>query len=79
MLRTSIVPTIIKGGFRENVIPADAEATLDVRALWNCDCSRHRGGHLSRLAGLSILLNFVDRFKGNWGPWDHVKPRHLRS
>jgi acetylornithine deacetylase/succinyl-diaminopimelate desuccinylase-like protein len=33
MLRTSIVPTIIQGGFRENVIPADAEATLDVRAL----------------------------------------------
>src|SRR5262245_28008704 len=33
MLRTSIVPTIIRGGFRENVIPADAEATLDVRAL----------------------------------------------
>ncbi|HEV3037172.1 MAG TPA: M20/M25/M40 family metallo-hydrolase [Candidatus Angelobacter sp.] len=33
MLRTSLVPTIIKGGFRINVIPADAEATLDVRAL----------------------------------------------
>jgi len=33
MLRTSIAPTIIKGGFRENVIPADAEATLDIRAL----------------------------------------------
>lgn len=33
MLRTSVVPTIVKGGFRENVIPADAEATLDVRAL----------------------------------------------
>ena len=33
MLRTSIPPTIIRGGFRENVIPADAEATLDVRAL----------------------------------------------
>jgi acetylornithine deacetylase/succinyl-diaminopimelate desuccinylase-like protein len=33
MLRTSVVPTIIKGGFRVNVIPADAEATLDVRAL----------------------------------------------
>src|SRR5712692_7468995 len=26
MLRTSLVPTIIKGGFRSNVIPADAEA-----------------------------------------------------
>ncbi len=33
MLRTSISPTIIKGGFRMNVIPAEAEATLDVRAL----------------------------------------------
>jgi acetylornithine deacetylase/succinyl-diaminopimelate desuccinylase-like protein len=33
MLRTSIAPTMIKGGFRENVIPADAEALLDVRAL----------------------------------------------
>ncbi len=33
MLRTSVVPTIVKGGFRENVIPAEAEATLDVRAL----------------------------------------------
>ena len=33
MLRTSVVPTILRGGFRENVIPADAEATLDVRAL----------------------------------------------
>src|SRR6267143_10325 len=33
MLRTSIVPTIIKGGFRSNVIPGDADATLDVRAV----------------------------------------------
>jgi acetylornithine deacetylase/succinyl-diaminopimelate desuccinylase-like protein len=33
MLRTSVVPTIIQGGFRENVIPSDAKATLDVRAL----------------------------------------------
>jgi len=33
MLRTSISPTIINGGFRENVIPAEAEAMLDIRAL----------------------------------------------
>jgi len=33
MLRTSISPTIIKGGFRSNVIPSDAEAYLDIRAL----------------------------------------------
>ena len=31
MLRTSVVPTIIKGGFRTNVIPSEAEATLDIR------------------------------------------------
>src|SRR3990172_5123076 len=33
MLRTSISPNIIQGGFRFNVIPAEAEATIDVRAL----------------------------------------------
>jgi acetylornithine deacetylase/succinyl-diaminopimelate desuccinylase-like protein len=33
ILRTSVVPTIIKGGFRSNVIPSEAEATLDIRAL----------------------------------------------
>jgi len=33
MIRTSISPTIIKGGFRTNVIPSEAEATLDIRAL----------------------------------------------
>jgi acetylornithine deacetylase/succinyl-diaminopimelate desuccinylase-like protein len=33
MLRTSISPNIIAGGFRRNVIPAVAEAELDIRAL----------------------------------------------
>lgn len=33
MLRTSVAPTVIRGGFRVNVIPSDAEADLDVRAL----------------------------------------------
>ena len=33
MLRTSVSPNIVKSGFRFNVIPADAEATLDIRAL----------------------------------------------
>lgn len=32
-LRTSISPTIIKGGYQSNVIPSEAEATLDIRAL----------------------------------------------
>lgn len=33
MLHTSISPNIIKGGYQVNVIPSEAEATLDVRAL----------------------------------------------
>jgi acetylornithine deacetylase/succinyl-diaminopimelate desuccinylase-like protein len=33
MLRTSISPTLLQGGFRRNVIPGDAEAVLDIRAL----------------------------------------------
>src|SRR5262249_44510606 len=33
MLRTSIVPTLLKAGVGANVIPSEAEATLDVRAL----------------------------------------------
>jgi len=33
MIRTSISPTVIKGGFRNNVIPSEAEAYLDIRAL----------------------------------------------
>ena len=33
MLRTSISPNIITGGFRRNVIPATAEVELDIRAL----------------------------------------------
>jgi acetylornithine deacetylase/succinyl-diaminopimelate desuccinylase-like protein len=33
ILRTSVVPTILKAGFRSNVIPSEGEAYLDVRAL----------------------------------------------
>ena len=32
-VRTSVVPTMMNGGFRSNVIPSQAEAYLDVRAL----------------------------------------------
>jgi len=33
MLHTSISPNMIKAGFQVNVIPSEAEATLDIRAL----------------------------------------------
>jgi len=32
-LRTSVSPTMVAGGYRVNVIPSEAKATLDVRAL----------------------------------------------
>jgi acetylornithine deacetylase/succinyl-diaminopimelate desuccinylase-like protein len=40
VLRTSVVPTIIQGGFRTNVIPSEADATLDIRALPDEDMNR---------------------------------------
>jgi acetylornithine deacetylase/succinyl-diaminopimelate desuccinylase-like protein len=33
MMRTTITPTILKAGFRFNVVPSEAEATLDMRVL----------------------------------------------
>ena len=33
MLRTGISPTMLKAGFRQNVIPSEAEAYLDIRAV----------------------------------------------
>lgn len=33
MVRTSIVPTILQGGYLKNVIPSEARATVDIRAL----------------------------------------------
>jgi acetylornithine deacetylase/succinyl-diaminopimelate desuccinylase-like protein len=40
MLRTSVSPTIISGGYRVNVIPSEAKATLDVRMLPDEDQAR---------------------------------------
>ena len=39
-LRTSVVPTILKAGFRSNVIPSEAEATLDIRMAPGEDVDR---------------------------------------
>ena len=37
MLRTTVVPTILRSGIRENILPADAEANLNVRMLPGTD------------------------------------------
>ncbi len=33
MLHTTVVPTVLKGGFKSNVIPPEADADIDIRAL----------------------------------------------
>ena len=42
MVRTSVVPTMLKAGYKSNVIPPTAEATLDVRALPDEDLRKFR-------------------------------------
>jgi len=42
MLRTSVVPTILKAGIKSNVIPPEAQATLDIRALPDEDLVKFR-------------------------------------
>ncbi len=39
MMHTTIVPTVLKAGFKINVIPPDGEALLDIRALPDEDIS----------------------------------------
>ncbi|MBV9507759.1 MAG: M20/M25/M40 family metallo-hydrolase [Acidobacteriia bacterium] len=43
LLHTTVVPTMIAAGFRGNVIPSQAEAYLDVRALPDEDMGRFLG------------------------------------
>jgi len=50
VLRTSISPTIVNGGFRKNVIPSEAEATLDIRALPDEDMKKFFG-EIERVIG----------------------------
>jgi len=42
MVRTSVVPTMLKAGYKSNVIPPTAEATLDIRALPDEDLPKFR-------------------------------------
>jgi acetylornithine deacetylase/succinyl-diaminopimelate desuccinylase-like protein len=48
MLRTSVVPTMMKAGVGANVIPSVAEATLDIRALPDEDIQKFYG-EMSRI------------------------------
>src|SRR5712691_10500344 len=50
MLRTSVVPTMLKAGVGPNVIPSEAEATIDIRMLPDEDVDKF-------LAEMNKLIN----------------------
>jgi acetylornithine deacetylase/succinyl-diaminopimelate desuccinylase-like protein len=70
MLRTSISPNIVQGGYRNNVIPSEARATLDVRM-------RPDESYDGFLAELRRVVNdpAVDVVFNGWPPSTTGKPR----
>jgi acetylornithine deacetylase/succinyl-diaminopimelate desuccinylase-like protein len=70
MLRTSISPNIVQGGYRNNVIPSEARATLDVRMRPEENPEAFRA-ELARL----IDDPSVDVVFNGWPPSASGKPR----
>ena len=71
MLRTSVSPNIIQGGYRNNVIPSEARATLDVRMLPDENPERF-------LAQIKRVVNdpAVDVVFNGWPQTTTGKPRN---
>jgi acetylornithine deacetylase/succinyl-diaminopimelate desuccinylase-like protein len=73
MLRTSISPNIVQGGYRNNVIPSEARVTLDVRMRPGEDPEAFRAG-LERLIDddqIDVVFNgFGERPAGVMSPVD---------
>jgi len=59
MLRNTVSPTIVKGGFRANVIPASAEATLNCRLLPGTDPEEFRRALAARIADPGVRVSFT--------------------
>jgi acetylornithine deacetylase/succinyl-diaminopimelate desuccinylase-like protein len=70
MLRTSVSPNIVQGGYRNNVIPSEAKATLDVRFRPGDDYDRFLAELTRVVADPAVEL----RFNG-WPPSISGKPR----
>lgn len=69
MLRTSIVPTILRGGYLKNVIPSEANATVDIRALPDEDPERL----------FSLLKRIMDEPAVDLLPHPQTRPSHTPS
>src|SRR5262249_8490557 len=70
MLRTSVSPTIVQGGIRQNVIPSEAKATLDVRFRPGENYDRFLAEVTRVVADPAVEV----RFNG-WPPTSTGKPR----
>jgi acetylornithine deacetylase/succinyl-diaminopimelate desuccinylase-like protein len=70
MLRTSVSPNILSGGYRNNVIPSEARVTLDVRMLPDQEPEAFRA-ELQRVVGDPA----VDVVFNGWPPSTTGKPR----
>lgn len=69
MLRTSIVPTILQGGYLKNVIPSEARATVDIRALPDEDPERL----------FSLLKSVMNEPAVDLVPHPQTRPSHSPS
>lgn len=69
MLRTSIVPTILRGGYLKNVIPSEAHATVDIRALPDEDPERL----------FSLLKGIMNEPAVDLVPHPQTRPSHAPS
>jgi acetylornithine deacetylase/succinyl-diaminopimelate desuccinylase-like protein len=73
MLRTSVSPNIVQGGYRNNVIPSEARATLDVRMRPDEDADAFRA-EIERIVGddqVDVVFNgFGARPPGVMSPVD---------
>jgi acetylornithine deacetylase/succinyl-diaminopimelate desuccinylase-like protein len=56
MLHTTLAPTMLKAGFAFNVIPSDAEAYIDIRALPDEDMPRFYDEMRNLVAGLNVEI-----------------------
>jgi acetylornithine deacetylase/succinyl-diaminopimelate desuccinylase-like protein len=61
MLRSSVSPTIIDGGYRVNVIPSEASATLDVRTVPGEDSAAFLDVIRSVVNDPAIEINYTPR------------------
>jgi acetylornithine deacetylase/succinyl-diaminopimelate desuccinylase-like protein len=70
MLRTSVSPNIVQGGYRPNVIPSEAKATLDVRFVPGASYDQFLAEVKRVVADPAVEVAF-----NGWPPTSTGKPR----